>query len=247
VPDAVEVEAFSSIPVPEPAPAAEALPGAGSQTASFPPAAPPGVWEGGRPGASAVAPAGPAGAGVGGPQFFSVGLGTGDERPLTVVFVIDQSESMARHAAADRARGELLRTLRQLTSADQFQIVLYNTSPLALTPDGDRPRLLHATDRHRRLAEAFLRGTLVEGGTDHLAALDLALRLQPDTIVLLTDGDEPGLSARDLATIRKLNRRLAVIHTIEFGDGPQLCERSSLAILASGNSGTYTYVDLRGP
>jgi hypothetical protein len=94
------------------------------------------------------------------------------------------------------------------------------------------------------LAEAFLQGALVDGGTNHIAAIQSALDFAPETIILLTDGDEPALSARDRAIIRSLNRQRARIHVIEFGEGPYLGETSSLALLAAENVGIHIYYDV---
>ena len=58
------------------------------------------------------------------------------------------------------------------------------------------------------------------GGTDHEEALKLAIRLQPDVIFFLTDGDDPKLTPAQLAKIRHLAAGI-VINAIEFGPGPK--------------------------
>ena len=82
-----------------------------------------------------------------------------------------------------------------------------------------------------------------EGGTAHEDALRLAIRLQPDVIFLLTDGDDPKLSPPQLEKIRHLAAGI-VINAIEFGPGPKPPGASFLAQLARQNGGGYAYVDV---
>jgi hypothetical protein len=131
------VEMIAAVPVPEPAPAPEVFPTTAppavdalpaSAVGSVPDVATePGPQAGRRAGSSP---------GADDRRFFSLELGGGGAQPLSIVFVIDQSSSMHRHDASDVARRELLRTLNGLSSADRFQIVLYNTSPTAITLPG---------------------------------------------------------------------------------------------------------------
>lgn len=71
-----------------------------------------------------------------------------------------------------------------------------------------------------------------------------ALSFDPDVIFLLTDADDPEMSAKDLSDVRRRNKRNSAIHIVEFGIGADLGEDSFLRRLARQNSGKHRYRDL---
>lgn len=164
------------------------------------------------------------------------------------VYVFDRSASMSAYdgrplAAAKR---ELVASLQGLRSVHQFQIVFYNENPrvLNLFP-GQTPQMVFANDEGLKLAERFVGGIYADGGTAHMKALELALKMRPDVIFFLTDADEPQLSQTDLDRLARLNGG-TVISAIEFGSGPQLKSgrRSFLQRLAESSGGEHGYVDV---
>lgn len=161
------------------------------------------------------------------------------------VYVLDRSGSMGgRGRESLRAvKAELIESLKNLDSVHQFQIVFYNDTPTLFNPTGNAARLAFATEENKERATRFLDSIVASGGTSHEGALRLAVRLQPDVIFLLTDGDEPKLTAAQFLLIRRLAAG-AIIHTIEFGSGPKPEGGSFLAVLASQNGGKYAYVDI---
>jgi VWA domain-containing protein len=152
------------------------------------------------------------------------------------VYVFDRSLSMQGPALA-AAKRELLASLSHLKPVQQFQIIFYNEKPKIMPPGP----LLFADDNGRRQAESFVGGITAAGGTDHVQALELAIRLQPDVIFLLTDADEPPLSTRDLKAIHQKNS--AIINVIEFKTGSPTAKPSSLRQLADQNRGEYKAID----
>jgi len=86
-------------------------------------------------------------------------------------------------------------------------------------------------------------GIVANGGTRHLEALQLALKMRPDVIFFLTDADEPQLTAAELARIQRWNYG-TTIHAIEFAYGPQSSADNFLIRLARQNGGQHAYVDL---
>lgn len=157
------------------------------------------------------------------------------------VFVIDASQSMQYRNAFRTAREELLRGLQFLGPQDQFQIIVFNTVATLMTRPHSRQGLCRGTDINRRLAVQFLDGVFVDGGTDRMAALRLALKLNPEVIFLLSDADEPALTAGDLDEVRRLNRSRAQIHTVEFGRGADLGYENFFTQLARENNGAHCY------
>lgn len=161
-----------------------------------------------------------------------------------VVYVIDASESMRNHNAMELARQELWASLQGLTQTSQFQIVFFNLTTFTLSLPNERLRLLPATSQNLRQAKQFLTGIQPDSGTDRFAAISQALRLDPEVVYLLTDADDPVLSAKDLSEIQRANKRRAVIHVVEFGVGGDLRRESFLKRLARENHGMHWYHDL---
>lgn len=180
--------------------------------------------------------------------------GLGDEGTTTVfgaegkgsrfVYVFDRSASMTG-APLNAAKAELLKSLDDLQKLHQFAIIFYNQEPLAFSPRGDRPQLVFADEQGKNLAKQFVRGVIASGGTKHLDALKLALKMNPDVIFFLTDADQPALLPHELEEIHRLNRGIS-IHAIEFGYGKYDGRRNFLVKLAEGNDGKHVYVDISG-
>jgi hypothetical protein len=161
------------------------------------------------------------------------------------VYVIDRSGSMGGQGqgALRLAKGELIRSFKQLDSVHQFQIVFYNERPVVFNPTGTPGRLAFATDDNKQRATRFLDTIVADGGTDHELALRVAIRLHPDVIFFLTDADDPKLTATQLAKIRHLAAGI-IIHAVEFGSGAKPAGKSFLAELAGQNGGKHVYVDV---
>ncbi|HEX4131695.1 MAG TPA: hypothetical protein VHZ24_16790 [Pirellulales bacterium] len=160
------------------------------------------------------------------------------------VYVFDRSASMGEGpgSALRGAKTELLGSLNDLGPTHQFQIIFYNERPTIFPLAGVQGRLVFGSRNNKHSAEEFVDGITAEGGTDHLAALEVALRLDADVIYFLTDADEPGLTAGELERITKRNQA-AVINCIEFGVGPKRPGENFLQRLAAANRGQYVYVD----
>jgi len=161
------------------------------------------------------------------------------------VYVIDRSASMggSGEAALRAIRAELRKSLEPLDTVHQFQIIVYNEKPLIFNPSGVPGRLAFANRANKDRAARFIDSIVADGNTRHDDALKLAIKLRPDVIFLLTDGDEPKLTRRELDAIQRMAAGI-VIHAIEFGMGDPPAEPSFLATLAAENGGKYAYVDL---
>jgi hypothetical protein len=162
------------------------------------------------------------------------------------VYVFDRSASMAAQQSRPlaAAKRELIASLQDLQSTQQFQIIFYNeTLELMPRPHRAATQLVLADERGKRQAEQFIGGIYAHGGTRHLAALQTALALRPDVIFLLTDASPPELSPIELSQIRQLNHKTC-INTIEFGVGPLSGQYNFLIQLAEENRGQHAYVDV---
>jgi hypothetical protein len=86
----------------------------------------------------------------------------------------------------------------------------------------------------------FIRSITPSGGTDPEPALSLALRLAPDVVFFLTDGQD--LNFAIVERITRRNRAGAAINAIEFGSGKSE-GAALLRQLAERNRGRYVYVN----
>jgi len=125
----------------------------------------------------------------------------------------------------------------------QFQIVFYNEQPRQFNPAGQSGRLGFATDENKRLARRYIEGVTANGGTEHEAALKLAIRMGPDVIFWLTDADEPRLSPGQIDALSRAAVGVT-IHAIEFGPGQRRDKNSFLLRLAHATGGQYRYVNV---
>lgn len=162
------------------------------------------------------------------------------------VYVFDRSGSMggSGRSALAAAKEELLASLQPLESTHQFQIIFYNDEPSLFQIPGRAGQLVFGDDASKQAADAFVRKIRADGATDHLRALSLALKLQPDVIYFLTDADQPVMSSAQLARVQRINSGQTTIHAIEFGFGPPLAGENFLMQLAAQNGGTHRYVDV---
>ena len=190
----------------------------------------------------------PAATGTAGGPPGAVFMGTRDEG-MKVVFVIDASGSMTSYNAMQVAKAALMSSLQALDERQQFLIIFYEDKPHVVTlKDELKPTLANATEINKTLARQKIAGIQSGSGTDHLPALELAMKMNPDVIFFLTDALDPPLWPRDLEKIKLANGGRIRIHSIEFGQGSEAAEANDqsnfLRRLARQNGGTYRYHDV---
>lgn len=161
------------------------------------------------------------------------------------VYVFDRSGSMGGvgKTALAFAKTHLIASIQGLEKTQQFQIIFYNERPTIFNPAGQPGRLSFATEENKARAIGFIQSITAEGGTQHDAALLLAIQLRPDVIFFLTDADEPRLSDGKLEQIHQRANGI-VIHAIEFGRGPHPGGENFLSRIARQNGGQYVYIDI---
>ena len=162
--------------------------------------------------------------------------------------MFDRSSSMGvpKNQPLRAAKDELLASLSKLDSVNQFFLIFYNQGPVVFNPTGVSGRLVFATDLNKQSARSFVESVSAEGGTNHYAALRVAVGLHPDVIFLLTDGEpQDDLSADELADLKRLNVAAARIYVIQFAGSAYAA--NSLVRLAEENRGEHKYVDIRSP
>ncbi len=161
------------------------------------------------------------------------------------VYVLDRSSSMldgggGRIAAA---KAELLASLRDLGEQQQFYVVAYNHEARLLNIGYSPGRHVWAGPENKQRAADIIGVLRPDGGTDHVEAMAMAIRLRPDVIYLITDGeveDDPKLS--DLKRLERMNSGRSIIHVLRFGTAPR--DGGTLAQLAAENRGQDRFIDL---
>ncbi|TWT94458.1 vWA domain-containing protein [Stieleria varia] len=164
------------------------------------------------------------------------------------VYVFDRSDSMNGFEGRPlrSAKAELIRSLRTLSPRQQFQIIFYNDQPKPFELSGMALQMVSGESALIRRAERYIQAMTAVGGTEHEAALKMALRMSPDVIFFLTDARIPRLSATQLADIqRRAQQSGTTIHAIEFGSTAVAPPAGFLRELAEQNGGQYQYVDVR--
>ncbi|WP_417729989.1 hypothetical protein [Rosistilla oblonga] len=161
------------------------------------------------------------------------------------VYVFDRSESMNGFGGRPllAAKMQLVRSIDSLGPEQEFQIIFYNNQPRPFVPGGQIVRLLNGDEKTKRSAEQYVRAMTAFGGTRHMDALLMALRMSPDVIFFLTDARIPRLNGAQLQEIKaRAQRSGTTIHTIEFGDDLEPPRDSFLRNLATDNGGQYRYL-----
>ncbi len=162
------------------------------------------------------------------------------------VFVIDCSGSMNGDRWT-RAKYELERSIDGLGEEQQFCVILYN-SYATIMLDSRKVELLNATEENKSSAIDWLDKQYPNGGTYPRPAVMAALRVDPDAIFLLSDGEiqdntrEFLLAKNSVKDEESGSYRKIPVHTIAllstFG-------QTVLNAIADENEGTFTRVGRR--
>jgi hypothetical protein len=150
--------------------------------------------------------------GQGGKEFFGLNVTAN-----SVVFVVDNSRSMnyphpgPAKTRLGRVKLELLHAIAQMTEAQNFFIIYFNSEAVPMPAS----RMMAATPSAKSHFLEWAAKVKAEGGTDPEHAMHLALSLRPEEIYFLTDGI---FKRSAVPKILDANRLGIPIHTICFGD-----------------------------
>lgn len=180
--------------------------------------------------------------------YFSLTLLAGDEGaanepPLDVILLLDVSGSMNDDSKLIQAKASLLALLDHLPPGDRFNIIAFNTKPIALF---DGPRSPNESSKQQ--SRTFIGPLRGHGRTNFRAALSAACSRSrdnhPAAIVLLTDGlaeidDLPAL--RQWIAARPSQTTISCI-----GVGTDV-DRAALARVADSTSGSVAFLSDSDP
>ena len=157
------------------------------------------------------------------------------------VFILDRSQSMGGQGLGvlSQAQKELTAAISKLEENHEFQIVAYHSRTVTIS----KRQLLSGNEENKALVKPFLERLAAFGGTEHNYGIVAGLAFRPDSVVLLTDGGYPGLSATELKDIRRRAGK-AEFHCIQFGMGPSQESANFMTRLAGQGNGTYRYIDV---
>lgn len=159
-------------------------------------------------------------------SFFGATAGGND-----FVFVVDLSGSMTGDRFV-RAEAELERSVKSLYEPQRFYVIFFNQIDYLMPTQGMVP----ATGLNQRDAIRWFRTAECGGGTEPLTALQEAVRLKPNAIFFLTDGEfDPAV----VSLIQPDGVKPVPIHCIAFASrqGEVL-----LKMIAQLSGGSYRYV-----
>jgi len=194
--------------------------------------------------AAAVGAVAPAAAQIVSPGQVATGIFGLEARGNRFVYVFDRSASMAEPGGLPlaRAKEELLRSIEQLGDVQQFYVIFYNDRMHLFTAAAARGRLVFGTAENKKSARRFVAAVQAAGGTRHAEPLLAALRLAPDAVFMLTDGDSgDDLTEEELRRVTAALGRARCLIVQFGGDGVERSPR--LARLAAASGGEYKVVD----
>ncbi len=170
-------------------------------------------------------------------------FGSGPLTGTRFVFLVDRSKSMGAGGLGvlSRARDELNLALKSLGPEHLFQVVAYHQKTVMV----ERRDMLPATAANARLATDFLDHLAAFGATDHTAGIFSALALQPDVLVLMSDGGYPSLHDGEIGEIVKSAGKRTTIHCLQFGTSDLAPDNGFMERLALQTGGTFRYVDVK--
>jgi hypothetical protein len=153
-----------------------------------------------------------------------------------IVFVLDNSGSM-QAGRLETVIAELERSVASLTPDQEFYVVFYSDMVYPLFYPDPVAQYVRPTERNRELLSQWLESVELCLGDVVLDALNAAASIDPDTVILLSDGRIQGE--------RKMAALLAgggdfPLHTIGVGLGAgAVVSRRNLADIAAANGGDF--------
>ena len=167
------------------------------------------------------------------------------------VYVVDMSTSMGHTSQYGQTRfrvacRELLRSIKELKTNQKFCVVMfcYRTRVMFDMP----ARMIPATPSNKQRLSLWISNLKLGAGTDPRYGTVMALKLKPDAIFLLSDGEFNGQQVNTHGVpgnvpietlIRKHRKNDVPIHTIAFED---MLNRTRLRRIATHTKGTHRFV-----
>ncbi|MBA4018552.1 MAG: hypothetical protein C0483_15410 [Pirellula sp.] len=150
-------------------------------------------------------------------------------------FVVDTSGSMGINNRYLRCRAELLRAVSELGHKQKYFITFFNHQTFAMP----ERKLVEATSPQLKKTMQWITGAVPMGSTEPWDGVYLALKLKPDAIFLLTDGEFNPEVVRKILGAQPDDKKRIPIHTIGF---ESTAGEVTLQTIARETGGKYLYV-----
>lgn len=169
------------------------------------------------------------------------------------VYVLDRSGSMSnqigtRVSRLQAAKAELLQSIGNLDEDQYFYVILFSSNMLRMFDDQSlAPALMQATSENKRKLGRWLEDIGPSGGTQPSEAIDLAIRLKPNAIFMLSDGafnDASKVEHSAITIVKNQQGRRIPVNTIAFQDQSA---SKNLSELSAASNGTFRFVDYNNP
>jgi hypothetical protein len=175
-----------------------------------------------------------------------------------IIYVFDRSESMNSRftlnssdgtsksiTTLEAAKSELTKSVNELSDGAEFQMIFYNDEPLPFPDHYQVNGLSKADAKTKEFAQQFIYQLPAQRNTNHIAALEMALKLKPDVIFLLTDGEEKDdPTSGEVRRLQGLARRSSTrINVINFCNEER--PNSTLVSLAKRTKGQFKAILIR--
>lgn len=126
-----------------------------------------------------------------------------------VVFVLDYSGSII--VAVDDLKRELKRSIGVLRPTQQFNVVIFYSDDDRYRTELFAPELQPATREVRERFFAWIDAKSPQGRTEPLAALRRAMKMEPEAIFFLTDGDFEDRVVEECRAINTANAKICCL------------------------------------
>jgi hypothetical protein len=167
-------------------------------------------------------------------------------QPRSIVYLIDGSLSMAQNGALDAARRELLVELAELPRSCRVQIMVYDQWAQPLLK-ADQTGLTAVSSELMTEAAGALEKVLPANGTNHFTALQSAMILHPDVIVLVTDevSEDDDLGSDEVRRLETMNRGKTAVNIVELTTTKQRPQHEGgLKLLSDASKGTFRSIHI---
>ena len=167
-------------------------------------------------------------------------------------YLVDSSNSMG--SGFQSARAELLASIDQLKPEQRFYVVFFDEQPdfmRVVDPNQDDESSVMATPENKKRLRAWAMNVEMNKGKAPYEVLPFVMKLRPDVIFLLSDGEFPDKIGQIL---REQNRQenlfgdsgpISIVHTIRYhgreGEEGRRAE-ATMVTIAKENSGQYRHV-----
>jgi hypothetical protein len=185
------------------------------------------------------------GNGTGGSAGFGSGLGAAPTAEFfgtkidgnRIVFVLDNSGSM-QQGRLETVIAELLRSVESLTPKQSFYVIFYSDQAYPLFYPDPAMEFVRPTDRNKAALARWLDTVELCLGDAVQEALAGAISIEPDTVILLSDGRIQG--EKKMRFLLEAGGGEFPIHTVGVGLGKTaVASRRNLQMIAEANGGEF--------